>query len=253
VLIKTITFKSLKCSQTISSLFLFAIVMFSVHAACHDVLSTADASTVTTVTLTPPALQTPLSVHRGGRPQSFARPLLCTVPGCGFSTEFVSSFRNHAAVHSTSRPFACTVPGCGFASAHRGSLNNHLATHGPKQVYACEAPGCAYIATRKRNLEDHVSSAHTATKPFVCELCGFASAYKRSLTGHMRARHDVHERQFTCAEPGCAFASAFKHALAWHAQTKHSGSRPSNKRLREQDETKDLADEAALDIGVCLD
>lgn len=92
----------------------------------------------------------------------------------------------------------------------------------------------------KRQLELHINNTHKKKKPYLCYMCGYASAVKHSLVVHMR-RHtgtedDIYkilhllimsclysgEKPYECEK--CEYKAADHNALRRH-RMKHSGVR----------------------------
>ena len=58
--------------------------------------------------------------------------------------------------------------------------------------YAC--PYCCRIMNDKRDVARHIRT-HTGEKPFACEICEFASAWKSALRNHVKSKHGLISEQ----------------------------------------------------------
>ena len=138
----------------------------------------------------------------------------CEHPGCGYSTQKKSNLTLHELTHSDQTPWACSHEGCTFKTRQQSNLRNHLRTHSEERLYVCaveecgyaaktngmlrqhtravhekgestQCPHCAYSSTQPRAVQEHVN-AHLNIKPHQCQLCGFASAYRKHYLSHTR-------------------------------------------------------------------
>ena len=56
------------------------------------------------------------------------------------------------------------------------------------RMSVCHCEICGRTVADKRQLELHINNTHKKKKPYLCYMCGYASAVKHSLVVHMR-RH----------------------------------------------------------------
>lgn len=112
------------------------------------------------------------------------------------------------------------------------------------RMSVCHCEICGRTVADKRQLELHINNTHKKKKPYLCYMCGYASAVKHSLVVHMR-RHTgklcqppffslsvykmVNDLNFVSGEKPyqcekCDYKTADHNALRRH-KMKHSGVR----------------------------
>ena len=140
---------------------------------------------------------------------------------CPYKTPSYSRLTNiHRGIHGKARPFLCDICGKGFKTVKQ--MRNHKNIHKAKMVRmsVCHCEICGRTVADKRQLELHVNNTHKKKKPFLCYMCGYASAVKHSLVVHMR-RH-TGEKPYKCEK--CEYKTADHNALRRH-KMKHTGVR----------------------------
>lgn len=108
---------------------------------------------------------------------------------CPYKTPSYSRLTNiHRGIHGKARPFLCDICGKGFKTVKQ--MRNHKNIHKAKMVRmsVCHCEICGRTVGDKRQLELHINNTHKKKKPYLCYMCGYASAVKHSLIVHMR-RH----------------------------------------------------------------
>ncbi|KAK6629138.1 hypothetical protein RUM43_002955 [Polyplax serrata] len=140
---------------------------------------------------------------------------------CPYKTPSYSRLTNiHRGIHGKARPFLCDICGKGFKTVKQ--MRNHKNIHKAKMVRmsVCHCEICGRTVADKRQLELHINNTHKKKKPYLCYMCGYASAVKHSLVVHMR-RH-TGEKPYQCEK--CEYKTADHNALRRH-KMKHSGVR----------------------------
>ncbi|KAJ1565510.1 hypothetical protein HK096_002384 [Nowakowskiella sp. JEL0078] len=66
-----------------------------------------------------------------------------------------------------------------------------------RKIFACDYPFCGKSFTRKYNLDSHKTAAHTANRPFVCDICKASFSRTHDLRRHVRSLH-ADDRPFEC-------------------------------------------------------
>ncbi|XP_052745922.1 zinc finger protein 37-like isoform X2 [Bicyclus anynana] len=96
--------------------------------------------------------------------------------------------------------------------------NPHVRAHTATKPYSCDL--CNYKTVHKGSLLRHTIT-HTGEKPFSCEICSYKCARKSSLLEHIKTH--TGEKPFSCEI--CSYKCALKSHLLQHIKT-HTGEKP---------------------------
>ncbi|XP_068236538.1 zinc finger protein 665-like [Palaemon carinicauda] len=106
----------------------------------------------------------------------------CDKCGQSFSTE--SYLQKHILSHSGVRPYTCVDCGKTFLSASHRNQHRRM-RHSPVKLYQCSFCGKRF---KTKDLMTYHENNHRGEKPFKCEICGYATAYKNTYYAH-RKKH----------------------------------------------------------------
>ncbi|XP_064096702.1 zinc finger protein 607-like [Macrobrachium nipponense] len=111
----------------------------------------------------------------------------CDKCGQSFSTE--SYMQKHILSHSGIRPYTCVDCGKTFLSASHRNQHRRIC-HSPVKMYQCSFCGKRF---KTKDLMNYHESNHRGEKPFKCEVCGYATAYRNTYYAH-RKKHLIAQR-----------------------------------------------------------
>ncbi|XP_063244703.1 zinc finger protein 543-like [Bacillus rossius redtenbacheri] len=155
---------------------------------------------------------------------------LLSCPTCGqYKTATQVKLTLHMKVHSDLKPYVCRVCNKGFKQSSQ--LRNHHVTHVDKKLLDADMPRwytsqrcqiCHKTYSDSKCLKKHMKSVHSKLRPYVCQVCGHASAGKSMLRMHMRQH--TGDKPFKCTEGGCDFRTGDHNSLRRHVM-RHTGER----------------------------
>ena len=61
--------------------------------------------------------------------------------------------------------------------------------HEKEEKLSCEL--CTFATRYKRNLDSHIEIVHRGVKKHKCQDCDFSTAYHRNLVRHCKEVHDI--------------------------------------------------------------
>ncbi|RLU16185.1 hypothetical protein DMN91_011945 [Ooceraea biroi] len=132
----------------------------------------------------------------------------------------------HMRVHSETREYEC--PECGKCFKQASQLRNHRVMHLDRKALEvtrwytskkCEMCGKTYA--NSKCLKNHVQAVHSKLRPYVCNVCGHASARKAMLQMHLRQH--TGDKPFSCEI--CKYKTGDHNTLRRHIM-QHTGFRP---------------------------
>ncbi|XP_011882536.1 PREDICTED: zinc finger protein 436-like isoform X2 [Vollenhovia emeryi] len=132
----------------------------------------------------------------------------------------------HMRVHSDSRDYKC--PDCGKCFKQASQLRNHRIMHLDRKTLEvtrwytskkCEMCGKTYA--NSKCLKNHIQAVHSKLRPYVCNVCGHASAKKAMLQMHLRQH--TGDKPFSCEI--CEYKTGDHNTLRRHIM-QHTGFRP---------------------------
>ncbi|KAK0163188.1 hypothetical protein PV327_006896 [Microctonus hyperodae] len=162
-----------------------------------------------------------LSTHM--RVHSDSRDYECR--DCGKRFKQSSQLRNHRIMHldrktvDTPRWYTSkTCEMCGKTYADSKCLKNHIqAVHSKLRPYVCNV--CGHASARKAMLQMHLRQ-HTGDKPFNCDICDFKTGDHNSLRRHIMRHTGV--RPYKC--PHCSYSAIQSSSYKNHLRSKHPSS-----------------------------
>ncbi|XP_077497680.1 uncharacterized protein LOC144108287 [Amblyomma americanum] len=101
-------------------------------------------------------------------------------PGCGYSTDHSTHFKDHLRTHTWDRPFQCRI--CSKSICGKSHLRVHFDFHVDERPFKCSR--CSKSFTQKSNMVRHYR-IHTGEKPFQCRHCSKRFTNKISLVKHI--------------------------------------------------------------------
>ena len=145
------------------------------------------------------------AVYHGGGEEN-PEYMLCSYPGCKYSTHLKMNMNNHVSRQHTEKRHICDQCGekfigprelkihyikvhkneehicdlCGKMFTNPLSLKNHKKVHGEANLQ-CQICGKSFV--RRNNLNTHTKFAHSEFKPFFC-LCGKKFKTKAHIRRH---------------------------------------------------------------------
>jgi uncharacterized Zn-finger protein len=132
---------------------------------------------------------------------------ICVI--CGAVFDMVSKLDLHLKTHS----FLCDV--CGKVLLTSDQLSRHKRAH-KDRIYACNI--CSKTFRFNYQLNFHTKVVHSGIKNHICNICGYAAAFKSALKLHLR-KH-LRDFRFHCEVCGKGYHN--KHSLETHMNL-HTG------------------------------
>ena len=132
-----------------------------------------------------------LNLHKKTK-HSNERSYKCEAPGCHFMTNYDRSFSRHLLSHEDKLedqfPFACGYRGCDFRRKTETEMKRHEERHeGATSRFKCKfCPNRFYPDSE--SLFFHKNLSHIR-RPYRCEYCDYAVAYKEHLNNHVQVHH----------------------------------------------------------------
>ncbi|KAL6267543.1 hypothetical protein P5V15_000618 [Pogonomyrmex californicus] len=132
----------------------------------------------------------------------------------------------HMRVHSDTRDYKC--PDCGKCFKQASQLRNHRVMHLDRKTLEvtrwytskkCDLCGKTYA--NSKCLKNHIQAVHSKLRPYVCNVCGHASARKAMLQMHLRQH--TGDKPFSCEI--CDYRTGDHNTLRRHIM-QHTGFRP---------------------------
>ncbi|XP_011695217.1 PREDICTED: PR domain zinc finger protein 5-like isoform X2 [Wasmannia auropunctata] len=132
----------------------------------------------------------------------------------------------HMRVHSDSRDYKC--PDCEKCFKQASQLRNHRIMHLDRKTLEatrwytskkCEICGKTYA--NSKCLKNHIQAVHSKLRPYVCNVCGHASARRAMLQMHLRQH--TGDKPFSCEI--CDYKTGDHNTLRRHIM-QHTGFRP---------------------------
>ncbi|KAL0124560.1 hypothetical protein PUN28_006420 [Cardiocondyla obscurior] len=132
----------------------------------------------------------------------------------------------HMRVHSDSRDYKC--PDCNKCFKQASQLRNHRVMHLDRKTLEvtrwytskkCDMCGKTYA--NSKCLKNHIQAVHSKLRPYVCNVCGHASARKAMLQMHLRQH--TGDKPFSCEI--CEYKTGDHNTLRRHIM-QHTGFRP---------------------------
>ncbi|XP_024876561.1 gastrula zinc finger protein xFG20-1-like isoform X2 [Temnothorax curvispinosus] len=132
----------------------------------------------------------------------------------------------HMRVHSDSRDYKCSD--CNKCFKQASQLRNHRVMHLDRKTLEvtrwytskkCDMCGKTYA--NSKCLKNHIQAVHSKLRPYVCNVCGHASARKAMLQMHLRQH--TGDKPFSCEI--CEYKTGDHNTLRRHVM-QHTGFRP---------------------------
>ena len=130
----------------------------------------------------------------------------------------VHCLRKHSdATEREKHLFKCSHPDCNYSTFYNGHLKKHFKAVHLKEKGNYQCSFCPKRFAGKKILEDHTNGVHLNLKPYQCEKCEFATAYRSIFTEHQRVAHG--NQKFDC--PHCNHSARYKGNLDKHINNVH--------------------------------
>jgi len=123
---------------------------------------------------------------------------------------------------SNGQAILCTVPGCDFTTFSAFSLKHHLEEH-KGETHMCDQ--CNYTTTHKTNLVVHIKTVHKERKVMKCNMCDFTTKSHQYMWKHKKVTHSGPIVMLNCHEADCNFECMFPSDLRRHHDKVHKGIR----------------------------
>ena len=138
-------------------------------------------------------------------------PLACTE--CDYRTNVAHNLAQHKSRHHGVRLwYECSC--CGAEYTTKQALKDHL----NRAVFTCtESDDCSYTTRSRSCMFQHVRNVHTEPQ-FACLTCGAEFSSSFGLKRHMDGYHE-RKRPYSCDT--CDYASAYKHDVKRHQRRNH--------------------------------
>ncbi|XP_063675265.1 zinc finger protein 260-like [Bolinopsis microptera] len=157
-------------------------------------------------------------IHTG---EKVEKPYKCKI--CSFAAIDKSNLTLHQRIHTGEKPFKCEFCSSAFSRKHHLQLHQRRNNTGErKRPFKCEVR-----SVQRSELEQH-KRIHTGEKPFKCEFCSSAFAWKSHLQRHLvkhtvKVKHTV-DKPHKC--DSCPAAFSTKGSLTRHNKSVHIGVKP---------------------------
>ncbi|XP_077272996.1 uncharacterized protein LOC143903342 isoform X1 [Temnothorax americanus] len=144
----------------------------------------------------------------------------------GYKSATMVKLLTHMRVHSDSRDYKC--PDCNKCFKQASQLRNHRVMHLDRKTLEvtrwytskkCDMCGKTYA--NSKCLKNHIQAVHSKLRPYVCNVCGHASARKAMLQMHLRQH--TGDKPFSCEI--CEYKTGDHNTLRRHVM-QHTGFRP---------------------------
>lgn len=107
---------------------------------------------------------------------------------CPYRSRYAADFKIHMRKHTGERPYRCSLCPAGFIN--KSNLNRHMLVH--KSDFDFQCTDCNKGFWNQRELDIHIKVNHFGVKDHLCNLCGKAFGYRKSLMKHQL---QVHKRE----------------------------------------------------------
>lgn len=107
---------------------------------------------------------------------------------CAYETRYSGDFKVHMRKHTGERPYQCQH--CTAKFINKSNLNRHEYTHKNQMPFPCDQ--CDRGFYNERDLNMHNAADHKGIRDYLCNVCGKAFGYRRSMIKHQR---QVHKRE----------------------------------------------------------
>ncbi|XP_049779502.1 zinc finger protein 569-like [Schistocerca cancellata] len=152
---------------------------------------------------------------------------LLVCPVCKkYRTAVITRMVAHMQTHGEVRSFHC--PDCGKGFKQAAQLRNHRVIHMnrktddlPRWYATKQCDICSKTYADSKCLKKHIQAVHSKLRPYVCHVCGHASARRAMLQMHLRQH--TGEKPHAC--PMCAYRTGDHNSLRRHIM-RHTGQRP---------------------------
>ena len=111
----------------------------------------------------------------------------------------------------------CPYPNCDYSTLQKYDVKKHVKRVHIKEKGKHLCSLCPKIFHTKSSLEEHINGVHLNIKPFKCDNCEFASAYKSTLNEHKKVTHGT--QRYDC--PHCDHFARYKGNLDKHINNVH--------------------------------
>ena len=140
---------------------------------------------------------------------------------CGKEFKKLESYKEHMKCHEMektgARKLMCDV--CAMEFYLPKQLRAHMRRHGEK-TFKCPEANCHWIFHFANELDAHMKT-HTNSRPFLCDICGYAAGTKNRLNRHHRTH--TGERNYHCDY--CTYKAGTATHLRRHMRI-HIGTKP---------------------------
>ncbi|XP_012531913.1 zinc finger protein 556 isoform X2 [Monomorium pharaonis] len=166
------------------------------------------------------------SLHLWKRHQIDIDLYTCKICGA-YKSATVVKLLTHMRVHSDTRDYKC--PECDKCFKQASQLRNHRIMHldrktlveGTRWYTSKKCDMCGKTYANSKCLKNHIQAVHSKLRPYVCNVCGHASARKAMLQMHLRQH--TGDKPFSCEI--CEYKTGDHNTLRRHVM-QHTGFRP---------------------------